>query len=98
MLGRALRLIRRYHELTQEQLASRIGISKSFVSEIESGDKRPSLDVIESYSAEFKIPVSSIMIFSEQLERRTSTSNVRSLISRKVLAMLEAIDARAEAD
>lgn len=98
MLGRALKLIRRYHELTQEQLAARLNLSKSFISELESESKRPSLDVIESYSKEFKIPVSSIMIFAEQLEGRTRPNSVKSIVSRKILAMLEAIDARAEAN
>ncbi|MGH6876906.1 MAG: helix-turn-helix domain-containing protein, partial [Rhizomicrobium sp.] len=38
MYNRALKLIRQYHRLSQVELADELGLSKSFVSEIESED------------------------------------------------------------
>ena len=61
MLGEALRLIRVYHDLKQKEAAERLGVSTSYISEIERGTKTPTLDVIDRYSREFDIPVSSIM-------------------------------------
>ena len=46
MLNRALRLLRTYHQLTQVELAKRLGICNSYLSEIESGDKSPPLDLL----------------------------------------------------
>lgn len=67
MINEALRLIRVFHDLKQFELADRLKVSKSHISEIESGSKTPSLDLIEKYSIEFRIPVSAIMFFAEQI-------------------------------
>ena len=47
MLGEALRLIRVYHDLKQKQVAERLDISTSYLSEIEKGHKTPSLELIQ---------------------------------------------------
>lgn len=95
LLGRALKLIRTFHDLTQGEVAERVGVSKSYISEIENQNRTPSLEVIEAYSKAFDIPVSSIMLFSEELSSPTKERSMKALISRKVLKMLEFIDARA---
>ena len=46
MLSEALRLIRVFHDVKQNELAERFGVSKSYLSEIESGKKLPSIDFI----------------------------------------------------
>ena len=69
MLSEALRLIRVFHDLKQVEAAEKLGISKSHLSEIERGMKTPSLEVIERYSKQFGIPMSSIMFFSENIEK-----------------------------
>lgn len=98
MLSEALRLIRVYHDLKQSELADRLGLSKSYVSEIERGHKTPTLDVIEKYASEFRIPASSILFFSEKLSSGTPTENLQSrakgIISGKVLSFLKFIEER----
>ena len=94
LLGRALKMIRTFHDLSQGELAERVGVSKSYVSELENENRTPSLEVIESYSKAFDIPVSSIMLFSEELCSPSKERSMKSLISRKILKMLEFIDAR----
>ena len=49
MINEALRLIRVFHDLKQFELAERLKVSKSHISEIESGTKAPSLELIEKY-------------------------------------------------
>lgn len=94
MLSEALRLIRVFHDLKQGDLADRLGLSKSFVSELENGHKSPSVEVIEKYSREFGIPASSILFFSEQLDTKASNSQSRakSAIAGKVLNFLQLIE------
>jgi transcriptional regulator with XRE-family HTH domain len=58
MLAEALRLIRVFHDMKQQELAERLGLSKSYVSELESGKKVPSIEVIQKYSDTFDIPAS----------------------------------------
>lgn len=89
MLHRALKLLRTFHQLSQVELAKRLGISNSYLSEIESGNKSPSVDLLDQYSVIFKLPLSSIMLFSEQLEEATPGNKLRVKAADKVLRLLE---------
>lgn len=89
MLGEALRLIRVYHDLTQTQLSYELGLSNSFLSEVESGKKVPSLEILERYSARFDISMSSLLFFSESLDVDKFGSKVRFSVGKKVLALLD---------
>lgn len=88
MLGEALRLIRVYHDLTQTQLSFELGLSNSFLSEVEAGKKTPSLEILGKYSDRFDIPMSSLLFFSESLDNNKFTSSVRISVGKNVLALL----------
>jgi transcriptional regulator with XRE-family HTH domain len=94
MLHKALKMIRAFHDLPQKELAEHLGIAPSFLSEVESGKKQPTLALLEKYSHEFKIPVSSIMYFSETMKDGSFGERARVSVSRKVLAMLNFIAER----
>ena len=91
MLHKALKLIRVFHNLSQKELSEKLEISKSYLSQIESGKKRPTLVLLESYSKIFDIPVSSIMFFSENINKKVRTDNFRVFISSKILALMNFI-------
>ncbi|WP_027237196.1 helix-turn-helix transcriptional regulator [Leisingera caerulea] len=94
MLSEALRLIRVYHDIKQQELAERLGLSKSYISELEKGKKAPSMDVIQKYSDEFGIPASSILFFSENLGNPSKATRAKSAIAGKVLQFLQFIEAK----
>ena len=94
MLGEALRLIRVFHDIKQQELAERIGLSKSYVSELESGKKNPSIDVVQKYSEIFGIPASSILFFSENLDDPSNYRRAKSAIAGKVLKFLQIIESK----
>lgn len=96
MISEALRLIRVYHDLTQSETARRLKISKSYLSEIESGTKVPSLALIDSYSAVFDIPASAILFFAENMDDPSSAEQARRFVSKKILTLLRFIEARSE--
>ena len=100
MLSEALRLIRVFHDVKKKQLAERLGISKSYLSEVETGKKSPSIEVIQKYASEFQMPVSSILFFSEQLDNPNRKSpeaeRVRGIIAGRVISFLKFIEARAK--
>jgi len=102
MLSEALRLLRVFHDLKQNELASRLDLSKSYISELEKGSRTPSLDVIEKYSKEFNIPTSSIMFFSENLDRASngswSAENAKRAIANKVIGFLQFVENKTEAE
>ena len=62
-LGRALRLLRTFEDLGQGEAASRLGISASYLSELESGRKQPSFEVLRAYSRVFGVTEAQIMNF-----------------------------------
>ncbi|MDO8288761.1 MAG: helix-turn-helix transcriptional regulator [Parvibaculum sp.] len=93
MYHRALKLIRQYHRLSQVELAASLGLSKSFISEIEKQDgKRPSIDVLERYASYFQIPLSSLLLFAEETEAEGFNDRARIYAVGKVLKMLEWIE------
>lgn len=95
MLNRALKLLRTYHQFTQVELAKRLGISNSYLSELEKGDKTPGLDLLERYSEVFKMPVSSILLFSESIgDNRTPGTKLRVAAADKILRLLEWLQER----
>lgn len=89
MTGNALKLIRQYHNLNQTQLAIKLSMSTSYLSELESGKKEPTLDVLQRYAKLFNVPLSSLVVFSETLAGEHSVSKARSFISRKMLKILD---------
>ena len=97
MLGEALRLIRVFHDLKQTELAERLGISQSHLSEIERDLKTPSGELVARYAKEFELPVSSIWFFQEKLTEGAPskvTERARGVIADKVLDLLRFVERR----
>jgi transcriptional regulator with XRE-family HTH domain len=97
MVNEALRLIRVFHDLKQFELAERLKVSKSHISEIEGGHKTPSLELIEKYSVEFRIPVSAIMFFAEEIPNAKRGEKARTKIASSVIDLLSFIERKADA-
>lgn len=95
MLGEALRLIRVYHDLKQKEAADLLGVSTSYLSEIEKGRKVPTLDIVQRYSDKFALPISSIMFFAESVEGG-SFDRARSIVAGKMLSLMQFLEARSE--
>ena len=55
--GRAIRVVRSAHGLSQRKLADRIGVSPSHLSLIESGKRDPSLKLLEEISGRLAVPM-----------------------------------------
>jgi transcriptional regulator with XRE-family HTH domain len=90
MIHRALKLIRQFHEITQTDLSSQLGLSKSYLSEIESGKKTVTFDLINKYSEIFDIPSSSLVFFSESISTKGKLSDsFRTAASGSILNIFE---------
>lgn len=92
MLNEALRLIRVYHDLRQVEMADKLGISKSYLSEIEKGHKKPSLDLVDKYSSIFDIPASSILFFSENMDKSKSYEKARGFVAAKIISIMKFLE------
>jgi transcriptional regulator with XRE-family HTH domain len=95
MLNRALRLLRTYHQLNQQELAKKLEISNTYLSEIETGSKAPSVELLQKYSVLFRMPVSSIMLFAETMgSDRKPGARLRVSAADKILKLLEWLEER----
>ncbi|WP_299579515.1 helix-turn-helix transcriptional regulator [uncultured Microbulbifer sp.] len=90
MIHRALKLIRQFHSVKQAELAEKFGMSKSYLSEIESGKKTVSFELLEKYSEEFEISTSSLVFFSESVSNKnTIPEKFKQFSSGKILDLME---------
>ena len=88
MLNEALRLVRVFHRLNQSQLAKQMGISRSYLSEIEAGKKKPTLNILMQYSEIFGLPTSSLLLFSENLENNSVAEKTRHVVGKKLISIM----------
>lgn len=91
MLGEGLRLIRVFHDRKITELADALGLSPSYISEIEKDKKTPSIDTLKKYADYFDTTVSAIMFFAEDVEKDKG-QRVKSAIRRKLVRFLQIIE------
>jgi transcriptional regulator with XRE-family HTH domain len=91
MLGEALRLIRVFNDCKTSALAGELDISASYISEIESGKKTPSLEILNKYADYFDTTVSAIMFFSEDLAKDKARP-VKAAARKKLIKFLQIIE------
>lgn len=98
MINDALRLLRLYLGLSQKQIASELELSQSMISDIESGTKSVSMDVLEKYSVKFHIRMSQLLFFAEELEGEPVATRGKLIIANRVLRLLDTLSPREIAD
>ena len=59
--GNALQRLRKKHDLSQEELAFRVGIHRTYISQLERGLKSPSLRTIGKICDELQLSLSQLM-------------------------------------
>jgi len=96
MLNEALKKIRVFHEMKQVDLAKDLNISKSYLSEIESGRKSISMDILQKYAEIFSVPVSSLLLFSENLDAAKASDKLRLKCANKIIKIMEWVSVRHE--
>ncbi len=91
MINKAIKIFRQYNKMTQSEVADCLSISKSYVSEIESGKKTINMELLEKFAGLYDMPVSSLVFFSESLSKpeHQIPKKFRNFVSDKVLKVLE---------
>ncbi len=95
MVGEALRLLRIFNGYKSAELAEKLGISQSYVSEIENSKKQPTMDILEKYANVFEMKKSTLLLFAESLENdvdvRHNNKQKVALAGMKLLKILEKV-------
>lgn len=68
MLGNTLKRLRGIYGYSAKEMSELLGISSSYLSEIENGKKKISMDLLDRYSELFGLRVSTLVRFSEDYE------------------------------
>lgn len=90
-LGRAVKLCRGQKGWTLSELSSRTGIALSHLSNIERGERDPSMTAVESIARAFGMPVN-VLIFlaSDPKDLAGMSDELREKLSRAALDLLNA--------
>jgi transcriptional regulator with XRE-family HTH domain len=95
-LNEALRLLRVFYDMPRSELLDKLQISNSYLSEIESGKKTVTIELLQKYSEVFQLPPSALLFFSEHLENTGVSERARKLIADKVLRILDWVASKDE--
>ena len=68
MIGDVLKRTRPIYGYKANEMSSALGISASYLSEIENNKKQPSLELLEKYADIYGIRLSSLILLSESME------------------------------
>lgn len=89
MINKALRLLRIYCGYSQAQMAQRLSVAQSMVSDIEGERKNVSMDLLEAYSQAAGIRMSQLLYFAEEIEGVPIARKGQLIVADKVLKLLE---------
>ena len=89
-IGKAIQTCRSQRDLSQQQLATEIGLSKSYLSLIESGKRELSLARLNSIADVLQIPVELLVFLgSEEKDMLSMPDSLRSQLSAAVIEVLK---------
>ena len=81
-MGEALRLLRIFNGYKSAELAKKLELSQSYVSELENGKKQPTMEVLDKYAKVFEMKKSTLMLFAESLEGEEIKNDKKQRIAR----------------
>lgn len=91
MINDALRLVRLYWGMSQQQIAAELGVSQSLISDVEAARKSASLELVQRYSETLGIRMSQLLFFAEELVDQPVRARGKLFIAERVLDLLEAL-------
>ena len=76
--GQRIRELRAEREVTQEELAERVGIFRTYMSRIETGVANPTLTLVQALADALKVPVATLFEVSAKGSAKTVPARTRS--------------------
>lgn len=88
--GKRIKALRTRNEMTQTDLAEKLGVSKSIISAYEKGNRTPAFETIINLSNIFNVPAGIFFSKPESSEENIQTVDVTGL-TLKQIAVVEAV-------
>lgn len=96
LINEALRLVRHYWGYSQSEISGALGVSQSLISDVETGRKSVSMDLLQRYSEVLGIRMSQLLFFAEEIEDEPIQRRGKLLVAEKIIKLLDAIKAPGE--
>ena len=91
-MGEALRLLRIFNGYKSAELAKKLELSQSYVSELENGKKQPTMEVLDKYAKVFEMKKSTLMLLAESLEGEEIKNDKKQRIARAGMKLLKILE------
>ena len=91
-MGEALRLLRIFNGYKSAELAKKLELSQSYVSELENGKKQPTMEVLDKYAKVFEMKKSTLMLFAESLEGEEIKNDKKQRSARAGMKLLKILE------
>jgi transcriptional regulator with XRE-family HTH domain len=88
MIGDVLKRTRAIYGYKATEMSSMLGISNSYLSEIENNKKQPSLEILQNYSKILGIKLSSLILLSEDFEEASKNNKSQEFIKNMMLRLV----------
>lgn len=88
MIGDVLKRTRAIYGYKATEMSSLLGISSSYLSEIENNKKQPSLELLQRYSSILGIKLSSLILLSENLDEASKQNKGQEFIAKMMLKLI----------
>lgn len=96
MIGDVLKRTRAIYGYKANEMSSALGISASYLSEIENNKKQPSLELLKKYADLYGIRLSSLILLSESMEDAEKsgkgTAFIRNMMAHLIQSMSKMVE------
>ena len=92
MIGESLRLLRVFYGLKSAEVAEKLGLSQGYVSDIENCRRQPSLETLEKYAKLFDVKLSTLILFSEEIDGDSEAKKAKQYVAKAGMKFLKILD------
>lgn len=89
MIGDVLKRTRTIYGYKAMEMSALLGISTSYLSEIENNKKQPSLELLEKYAKIYDIKLSSLILLSENIEAAEKKGKGTAMIRNMMIHLID---------
>ena len=93
MIGDVLKRTRIIYGYKAREMSSELGISASYLSEIENNKKQPSLELLQKYADIYGIRLSSLILLSENMEKAEKSDKGTAFIRNMMIRLIQRMSA-----
>ena len=95
MIGDVLKRMRIIYRYKASEMSSELGISASYLSEIENNKKQPSLDLLQKYADIYGIRLSSLILLSENMDEAAKSGKGTVFVRNMMAHLIQSMSAAA---